>query len=595
MIKKRIKEFLGFHKLSYQERISRVVIFICLTLLVIAAGSAQEDTLSTEVVNIVKPYSPSVSDAFKIKEEPVGSDSISASKIPLKYRISTVPVASTFTPAKGKAADLDKPQREVLYDNYALLGFGSYTSVLAELYTNFQLNRTDNVGFVLNHNSSQGGLDGVRLENKFYKTRVEGSFSSSQKDLAYQIKGGFFHRLFNWYGLPMFFNGVSESDLAFTDVRQQYTGAFAGARLDLHQGSFNGGQADLNFIADSYGSSEINFRMQPDFNFALGDLSLSVLADFDWLNGGFDQGYSSEAELRYGFVNAGVRPSIVLNESDLSVSLGAAAYMSLDLENSDSRFYIYPSINASYKLADETLIAYGGVDGGLHQNTYKNLSEKNPFVSPTLFIQPTSKLYRAFAGIRGKLSDMVAYDVRGSYGREEDKALFRLNPLLEARPNEGFRYGNSFGVVYDDINTLSVFGQLRLELSDSFSLGASTTFYSYTSSAEDEAWNLPSIEATVFSFFDFSEDLYGKVDLFFTGTRKDLYAGGGAGIGNAFASVVTLDAFADANIELGYRVNPRLNIFARGNNLIAGNYERWLNFPVLGLQLIAGATYKFDW
>ena len=57
---------------------------------------------------------------------------------------------------------------------------------------------------------------------------------------------------------------------------------------------------------------------------------------------------------------------------------------------------------------------------------------------------------------------------------------------------------------------------------------------------------------------------------------------------------VTLDSYVDLNANLGYRFNDRLSIFARGHNLLGDNYEKWADYPVLGLQVMAGATYKFD-
>jgi len=65
--------------------------------------SAQEDdNLGTEVVNIIKPYNPTISDAFKVKENPLIKDSIMTKKKELNYTIFSVPVASTFTPANRK-------------------------------------------------------------------------------------------------------------------------------------------------------------------------------------------------------------------------------------------------------------------------------------------------------------------------------------------------------------------------------------------------------------------------------------------------------------------------------------------------------------
>src|SRR5690554_675717 len=171
------------------------------TLLFTLSAFSQEKELGTEVVNIVKPYTPTISDAFKVKETPSLNDSTTAQKKDVKYSIFSVPVASTFTPAKGKATNVEKAKREKIYDNYATLGFGNYTSILGELYSNFEISNTDNVGFFFRHNSSQGDIKGVKLDNKFYDTSLDANYTSRQRDATYSLDFGVEHQLFNWYGL----------------------------------------------------------------------------------------------------------------------------------------------------------------------------------------------------------------------------------------------------------------------------------------------------------------------------------------------------------------------------------------------------------
>ena len=122
-------------------------IFI-ITLLAGSASFAQErtkDTLDTEVLTVVKPYTPTVADAFKIKENPNLDDETTTTKKEIKYNIFSIPVASTFTPAKGKAATVNKAKSIKLFDNYASLGVGSYTTILGEVYLNQELSRGENI------------------------------------------------------------------------------------------------------------------------------------------------------------------------------------------------------------------------------------------------------------------------------------------------------------------------------------------------------------------------------------------------------------------------------------------------------------------
>ncbi len=76
-------------------------VFIVLIILGVTVSFSQErenDTIDTDVVNVVKPYSPTISDAFKVKETPTLDDEETSTKKEVKYNIYSIPVASTFTP-----------------------------------------------------------------------------------------------------------------------------------------------------------------------------------------------------------------------------------------------------------------------------------------------------------------------------------------------------------------------------------------------------------------------------------------------------------------------------------------------------------------
>ena len=50
-----------------------ITLLTCLSVItcVFAQETQETDTLNTQVVNVVKPYKPSISDAFKVKEIPI--------------------------------------------------------------------------------------------------------------------------------------------------------------------------------------------------------------------------------------------------------------------------------------------------------------------------------------------------------------------------------------------------------------------------------------------------------------------------------------------------------------------------------------------
>ncbi|MEM0519319.1 TonB-dependent receptor [Aequorivita flava] len=574
----------------------RIVLFSFATIVLFNFSMfSQEKELDPEVVNIVKPYTPTISDAFKVKETPSLNDSISTSKKEVKYSIFSVPVASTFTPAKGKATNVEKTKPIKLYDNYATLGFGNYTSILGELYSNFEISRTDNAGFFFRHNSSQGDIKDVKLDNKYYDTSLDANYTSRQRDATYRLDAGVEHQIYNWYGLPENYVTYPDNVIANIDPLQTYFSGYVGGSIALDDSFFKKAALNIRYLGDAFSSSEFNATVKPEFSFPLEDILLKVDGDIDYLSGSFDRNYLNTSDIKYSNLQVGLAPSITYINNELSVSLGVAGYVSLDAENSNTDFSLNPRLNASYRLLDETVIVYGGAEGGLQQNTYYGFKEENPFVSPTLNIVPTKKLYEGFGGVKGKISNSVAYNVRASYGKDENRALFQMNPFKIYNANfEGYEYGNTFNVVYDDINTLAFFAELKVEVSNTFSLGINGTYNNYSTDLQNEAWNLPDLKASVFSNFNITEKLYGGASLFFVGERKDL-AYNYNPAGTFFAQEVSLDGYVDANVNLGYRFTDRLSVFVKGSNLFGDNYEKWMNYPVQGIQGLAGVTYRFDW
>ena len=166
--------------------------------------SAQDEKdIGTETVTVVRPYSPTVSDAFKVKSIPNLNDSIVLQKKKIEYSIFSIPVASTFTPAKGRASVVQKAKPEKLYNSYAAVSLGNFSNALADFYTSRDIDRGNKrVDFGLNHHSSRGDLEDVLLDTDFYNTKLNASYNQKERDLNWRADIGFQHQKYNWYGLP---------------------------------------------------------------------------------------------------------------------------------------------------------------------------------------------------------------------------------------------------------------------------------------------------------------------------------------------------------------------------------------------------------
>jgi outer membrane receptor protein involved in Fe transport len=554
----------------------------------VVSAQKKDENIGTEVVNVVKPYSPTISDAFKVKETPSFNDDETSKKENIKYNIFSFPVASTFTPNKGKAANVEKSAQEKLYNNYITLGAGNYGTANVELFVTENVSNTDYFGGMLRHLSSQGGIKNVTLDDKFSNTSLDLTYGSRTRALSWNADAGYQHQIYNWYGiLPNYFD---QAVVDAIDEQQTYHNLYVAGRLNLGDSFLKESTIKFNRFWDAFGSAENRFIAKPSMEFDI--VEEKIKADFivDYISGSFEKDFFGGSEIKYGYTNLGFQPSIRLQKDDLSINAGVGFFYSAAQESGESKFFIYPQVTGSYKVVGDLMIAYAGIEGSLKQNSYREFVEQNFFVSPTLGIAPTDQKYDVYVGLKGKLANSVSYNVRGSYKNEDNKALFTSNGFQSSNANtDGYIFGNSFGVVYDQVKTISFFGELKADFSKNVSFGVNGTFNSFSTDAAAEAWNLPSLEVGANLDVTITPKWYAGTSVFFVGERKDQFAQDFLPL-----TTVNLDSYFDLNAHVGYKHNERLTFFLKGNNLANQDYQRWLNYPVQGIQVLGGASYKFD-
>ena len=573
-------------KINFQNKIAVVLVVFLFQF----SFAQKKEQIGTETVNVVKPYTPKISDAFKVKEIPELNEEANAKKETIKYTIFSFPVASTFTPSKGKAEGVEKEKPTQLFKNYATFGVGNYGTFIGELFVNHDLNNTDYVGGMFRHHSSEGGIKNVALENRFFDTSLDLMYGSNQKDVSYNVDLGYQNQIYNWYGLPANFDSTLINGI---NPQQTYGTISLGGNVTLNESILNKASLKYNHFSDASGSSENRFYAKPTVEFDVMDSAVKTNIIVDYVGGSFKNNYlnTNTTRVKYGFTNFGIVPSFVMQQDDWTLNIGAGLFYSLDNVNSNNKFLVYPKINASYKVVGDLMIFYAGAEGNLEQNSYMNFVNDNPFLSPTLNIAPTDKQYDIFAGLKGKLANNVSYNLRASYVNERNKALFRSNDYNENPGNNDYAYGNSFQVVYDDMKTVSLYGELKADFSKAVSFGINGTFSSYTNDFQQEAWNLPTIKINSNLDFNITKKWFAGANVFYVGERKDFQINTGFA---ANAAPVTLKSYFDVNANVGYKYSDRLTAFARANNITNNAYQKWLNYPVQGFQVILGVNYKFD-
>ena len=394
---------------------------------------------------------------------------------------------------------------------------------------------------------------------------------------------------------------------------QNYFNVGADANLKVENSFFKEAKLIIRRFWDALESRENRAIFNTELEVPLNNEMLNFKGNVDYVGGRFENtslnNTVNETGIQYGHLIARVNPNIHIFRDKVTVNLGANLTYGLDLTLGSGSLFVYPAVTATYKLLENRVIAYGGIEGSLNQNSYYDFVNSNPFVSPTLAlptndplyhsysIQPTDQQYEGYLGLKGQITTSIGYDLSGFYRSENKKPLFLSNPQNPFRNDErGYTFGNSFQVLYEDVKTLEFSGELHVNINKNFMLDLQAQYFIYNTETDDPAWNLPEIQASIFMNYNITDQWYASANVFFIGERQDLQ--GIADSGNSpdtfVSSTISLDSFLDANTQLGYRLNDQLSIFARFSNLANNSYERWVNFRVQGFQALAGVSYQFD-
>lgn len=566
-------------------------------------SQSKQDTIKTDRLIITKQYSPTLNDAFKIKNKPDVSEETKRPERSIDYPLISVPVASTFQPAKGRAVSLKKSKDQLdLYNHYVRVGLGNYTNVLGDYIGNFQLNNKQTLGIDFSHFSSQGGINEAYFDDAFARNELAVDFESDEGSWIWKTNAGVEHFYHNYYGEPIFQEEGFMFNPNFTPT-QNYFGFNFGASADLYDSFLDNIKMNYNYFSDDFDAVEHQMKLSSDFHFNLGgknvhnQIGLKYLAgEFSAINNGFAYGQDLPFEENYGQLITSYAPSIFIEEDRFTLKVGAEVVFFNDAERSENELYIYPKVEANYRVIPDNLIAYAGVDGGLDQNSFRDFVHTNPFVSSTLNILPTHRQYESYAGVKGS-SGQLSYNTRISYKNEDARALFRnnfgANPMLFQQANQirSFEAGNSFGVVYDDLQTFAFDVEANYDVTKDFNLGMTFNYSVFNTDQQEEAWNLPSLYTSVIGSYQINQKWMLGASLFYVGERKDFefYQTSEGDV----SQTVDVDAFADLSLNVQYRINKQLSVFLMGNNLVGGNYERWNNYQVQGLQIMGGLSYQF--
>ncbi len=553
-------------------------IIFTIVALISSSWSIYAQQLDTTTIVTVKPYSPTLSDAFKIKDNPILQDTdkviptLSYSFIPKQVPVSFE--VENIKPAKIKGEPLVK-----LYRGYAKLGFGSQTTPLAELYYNSTRSKEYSFGFDAKHQSSKG-ISNINYSN--YSDNHLGLFGKSfLKDFTLYSKVNFDRNVVHYYGFPKVVNPEISSKKA---IQQEFNKISANAGLTRN--FTDSSQFDYNFdisyhnINDLYDAEENNVEVNSSLSkyYKRELYAIDAVVNYNNLNNVIDLGNT---------LILGLRPHISTTAKNWQFKVGLGLYV--NKADSTSKFHFYPEAEFKYNVVENIIIPYVGIKGGVLPNNLNSFFYENPFINTkTLAVANTNQKYNIYIGIRGSLSKYITFNT--SFSKQKLETLpFYTKDFSNALQNQ-------FTVIYDTISLNQIDGELTFQKLEKLKLMLSGTYYDYSPENELKAWHKPDMKITLSGIYDLSDKILVRTDMFFVNKQ---YAQAFNTITDDKGIVVIteqakeLKGVFDANIGIEYRYTKKLSAFINFNNIGSVKYQKFEDYPTQRFNMLGGLTYSF--
>ena len=530
---------------------------------------AQEETIKKEV-RVVKPYEPTLSDAYKINLLPVLDDTVKLSP-DISYNIQPNNFQPIYQFKPLKPAKLESEQIAKLYHSYLKLGFGSNATPYGEISISNLRSKTFSIGAYLRHISSYGK---VKLANneRVYSGYGDTDFLFHSKKVfkkaILSAEVGVNQDWINYYG----YNPDLDTSLLRDDTKQDYLDIFGGLKLrstHLDSNHLNYQvQANYHHFNDRFKNSqdEVNFygRLNKVF---LKNKMFGVDLHGLYLGSRMD---SLTTPLTVVRLEPWFSQSTPLWRLDLALNI------TFEFEEGNTIPHFYPKARFHFNVVPQYLTAFVGVIGELETNTYRNVVSENPYQIPGLNMKNTDKKMDFFGGFNGSFSRKSAYHIRVSYSLVDQMPFF-VNDTLSG-------LGNQFYFEYDDVQITRIFGEVSSRIGPNAEIFLKANYYRYGMSTQARAWHKPDFDATASFRYNFRNKIIGGVDAYYVGKRYSK--------SYVFAQPeIPLDGFVDLNLSLEYQFTKILSFYIKFNNILGKGYEIWNQYPVQRFSVFAGFSY----
>lgn len=560
---------------------------------VLAIGYAQEEETqrdgtpaTVDSIDVIRDYRPVLADAVKIRQSP---DMTNKRQYQPEFSYSVIDKKLDINTGTKRLAIQEMPfsRNQELTNNYAKIGAGNLGTLLGEVYLSSDYWVDTRVGGYFKHLNQKGSFEGQKFSSQHvgvFGRTVYGPVTLDG-EVGYKRYGtGFYSTAERADGTLWTNDPVAKQ--AFNDIyfTGEITSNYEEGATDAFDYSL---KADAYLYSNAFDTKENSLALAGYINKQINvfNVGLNLSGDF-----------TKATDAAYSFANniGRINPYIRFQGPNYNITLGANFVAEF---GNTSRTNIFPSAEVDFALVPKYAHLFGGINGDVNKTSFKTLTQENPWLAElgaaNEIRNSVDRMY-IFGGIKGNAGATFGYKVKAFYRRIESMPFYAIG-------DEPYRFHMIYEDGDDPSTVVGLEGEVNVRVSEVVTLGGKLNFNEFDLQQEEEAWYLPKMRLAANARFNISDKLYVDAELLFNGQTYGRIGNPAVGlpgyaysdIGNTGARKVTIPSFADLSAGAEYRATDRIGVYVRLNNMLGSDYERYLFYPRLGLNVIGGVNFSF--
>ena len=573
----------------------RLVLFLFLLSISISYAQKKENSIDTESIVIVKSFTPSLSDAFKIKSNPFISDSISNSKFELVYDLKKIPVISTFEPNKATPLKL---KQKILYNPFNTFfsgAFGNKNQLFFNISSLVEIDRSQRFGLNFYKDGFGNDIDNtiLRSNQNYNEIGFNHNLRSNQYNVNTQFK--FSKSLNNYFGLNE--NVWDQSFLNSIDPQIRRNNFKVRSNWNWYDYFFNDFVLQANLSTDNFGSIEKQIGLSTNFGSELARSNIKGKIKIQGLNTRFVSSYFEKIQEEYSQSLGSLSVFWQNTNKDLRIKIGAGVTYFLGIDQISNNLIYYPEIEIFYQKEENKIISYLNALGGAKLNSYNSLTDVNPYIAPTALLVPTFNKYNIQLGIRSRLASVLNFDFGLIFDEVENYNFYQRLPFDNENELESYRLSNAFESKYLDLSFYGFNASIIINMIKDNFIRFEASYRFFDTQQEEILWNIPSLQANWESQIKWNDHLAFSFKGSMWGDRS-------AAVRPIFLdqelssdlliNEEILPIFIRSSAHITYKLTKQFDLFFKGRLNSKGIHGRWSYYPEPPFLILGGITYKFD-